>query len=77
MKQEHLCCFNMKFVKPIYPRQARLAHIEGVVKLTLVIADDNSIASLQAVSGDPLLLDSSIRAVRLLDIRKGGGREPR
>jgi len=64
LKQEYLCCFNIKFVEPIYPREARLAHIEGVVKLTLVIADDNSIASLQAISGDPLLSDSAIKAVR-------------
>ena len=64
MKQENLCCFDMKFVKPKYPREARLAHTEGVVKLKIVVADDNSIADIQPVSGDPILLDSSIKAVR-------------
>ncbi len=64
MKQEELCCFNMKFVRPIYPREARLAHTEGVAKLIIIIADDNSIADIQAVSGDSLLLDSSLEAVR-------------
>src|SRR5271165_3784010 len=63
-KQEHLCCYEMHFVNPIYPKKARLAHIEGVVKLHLVFADDGSIVELQPVSGDPLLVDSAIKAVR-------------
>lgn len=48
---------------PVYPKEARVGHVEGVVKLSLVIAPDNSIADLQAVSGDPLLLDSTMSAV--------------
>jgi TonB family protein len=63
-KQEHLCCYEMNFVKPVYPKKARLAHIEGVVKLHLVFADDGSIAELQPVSGDPLLVDSAMKAVQ-------------
>ena len=63
-KQEHLCCYEMHFVKPVYPKKARLAHIEGVVKLHLVFADDGSIVELQPVSGDPLLVDSAIEAVQ-------------
>ena len=54
----------MKFVKPTYSREARLAHTEGIAKLKILISDDNSIAEIQPVSGDPLLLDSSITAVR-------------
>jgi TonB family protein len=64
LKQDQLCCFTMHSVEPIYPREARLAHTEGVVKLILIIADNGSIADLQAVSGDPLLLDSTMKAVR-------------
>jgi hypothetical protein len=63
-KQEHLCCYEMHFVKPIFPKKARLAHIEGVVKLHLVFADDGSIVELQPVSGDPLLVASAIEAVQ-------------
>lgn len=63
-KQEHLCCYDMHFVKPVYPKEARLARIEGVVKLHLVFADDGSIAELQPVSGDPLLVDSAMKAVQ-------------
>jgi outer membrane biosynthesis protein TonB len=54
----------MHFVKPVYPKTARLAHIQGVVKLHLVFADDGSIAELQPVSGDPLLVDSAMKAVQ-------------
>jgi TonB family protein len=62
----------MNFVKPIYPREARLAHTEGVVKLVLVIGVDGSIADLQTVSGDPLLQDSTVKAVRQWRFSIGG-----
>jgi hypothetical protein len=64
LSQNELCCFDIRFVKPIYPTAARLARLEGVVKLTLVIAPDNTIADLQPVSGNPLLVDSAMNAVR-------------
>jgi TonB family protein len=64
MKQEHLCCYDMHFVKPVYPKEARLAHIEGEVKLHLVFANDGSIVELQPVSGDRLLVDSAMKAVQ-------------
>jgi Gram-negative bacterial TonB protein C-terminal len=72
LEQDQLCCYGTHFVKPIYPREARLAHTEGVVKLILVIAVDGSIADLQAVSGDPLLLDSTMKAVRQWRFLIGG-----
>src|SRR5579864_5312582 len=70
--QDQLCCLVTNFVKPIYPRDARLEHIEGMVKLILVIGVDGSIADLQAVSGDPLLLDSTMKAVRQWRFLIGG-----
>jgi len=62
--QDQLCCFDIEFVNPTYPREARLAHVEGVAKLILVIGTDNSIAELRAVSGDPVLVDAAMKAVR-------------
>jgi Gram-negative bacterial TonB protein C-terminal len=64
LKQEQLYCFALHFVPPTYPREARLAHTEGVVKLNVVFADDSSIADLQGVSGEPLLMESAMKAVR-------------
>jgi TonB family protein len=64
LKQDQLGCYMSNSENPIYPKKARLAHTEGVIKLILVIADNVSIAGVQSVSGDPLLVDSAIRAVR-------------
>ena len=64
LKQEHQCRLLVNAVDPIYPRESRLAHTEGVVKLVIVIAKNGSVADVQSVSGDPLLLDSVITAVR-------------
>jgi hypothetical protein len=35
--QEQLCCITSNAVSPVYPREARLAGIQGQVKLLLVI----------------------------------------
>jgi TonB family protein len=64
LKENAVLCFTINSVQPTYPREARLAHTEGMVKLSLLIADDGSIADVRAISGDPLLLDSAIKAVR-------------
>ena len=72
LEQDALCCFTSNAVTPVYPREARVRNIEGVVKLILVIAPDGSIADLQGVSGDPLLLDSAMKAVRQWHFFIGG-----
>jgi outer membrane biosynthesis protein TonB len=64
MTQDQLCCITSNAVSPVYPREARLAGIQGEVKLFLVIGEHNSIAELQAISGDPLLIESTMKAVR-------------
>jgi len=35
LKENAVSCFTISSVQPIYPREARLAHIEGVVKLAI------------------------------------------
>jgi TonB family protein len=64
LAQNQLCCFDMRFVNPVYPREARLANTEGVVKVLVVFDENGSVSDLQAVSGDPVLLDSVMKAVR-------------
>ena len=64
MTQDQLCCITSNAVTPVYPREARLAGIQGEVKLLLVIGENHSIAELQAISGDPLLVESTMKAVR-------------
>jgi TonB family protein len=49
---------------PIYPKAARDAHVQGTVKLHLVLAQDGTVEILDVVSGDPLLQEAAIEAVR-------------
>ncbi len=51
-------------VDPLYPLLAKQAHVEGVVKLTGVIAIDGRIAALTIESGNPLLVPAARDAVR-------------
>lgn len=64
LTQDELCCLSIDFVEPSYPREARLAHIEGEVKLILVIGVDGSVADLKAISGPPFLVESTMKALR-------------
>ena len=51
-------------VEPFYPAIARQTRIQGTVQLHAVIARDGSIASLEALSGHPLLIRAALDAVR-------------
>ena len=62
----------MHFLNPVYPREARIAGTEGVVKVVVVFDENGSVTDLQAVSGDRVLLDSVLKAVRQWHITLGG-----
>ncbi len=49
--------------KPEYPPLARLARIQGTVRLEAVISTDGRIQNLQVLSGHPLLLKAALDAV--------------
>jgi len=49
--------------KPEYPPLARMARIQGTVRLEAVISTDGRIQKLQVLSGHPLLLQASLDAV--------------
>ncbi len=51
-------------VPPDYPKKARKAHVQGVVQLHAIIAKDGTIRDLEVISGDPLLTDAAMKAVR-------------
>jgi len=50
--------------KPEYPPLAKMARIQGVVKLDAVISKDGTIQDLKAISGHPLLLRAAMEAVQ-------------
>jgi protein TonB len=50
-------------IQPIYPIPAKLAHIQGEVVLTALIARDGTVEGLKAISGHPLLIPAALQAV--------------
>jgi TonB family protein len=51
-------------IEPLYPAEARSAHRSGDVVLEVIVAKDGSVASVRALSGDPLLAEAAASAVR-------------
>jgi TonB family protein len=51
-------------VNPKYPKEARGAGVQGVVRLHAIIGKDGSPRMLKVISGDPLLTDAAIEAVQ-------------
>ncbi len=51
-------------IEPIYPAAAREAQRAGDVVLEVLVGEDGSVASMQVVSGDPLLSAAALDAVR-------------
>ncbi|HLY19554.1 MAG TPA: energy transducer TonB [Bryobacteraceae bacterium] len=49
--------------RPVYPPLARMARVEGTVRLEAVIARDGTVMGLRAVSGHPLLIPAALAAV--------------
>jgi periplasmic protein TonB len=51
-------------VQPLYPAPARLMRLSGDVELHAVIGADGSVRQLQVVSGNPILAQAALAAVR-------------
>ena len=50
--------------RPPYPPEAKMARIQGVVKLSAVIGRDGAIQQLDVISGHPLLVPAALEAVK-------------
>ena len=50
--------------KPVYPPDAKQAHVQGVVKLSAIIGKDGTVQDLNVISGHPLLVPSALQAVK-------------
>jgi periplasmic protein TonB len=50
--------------KPTYPAIAKMARIQGSVKLEALIAKDGTVQDLKVLSGSPMLVQSAMQAVR-------------
>jgi periplasmic protein TonB len=49
--------------KPVYPQLAKMARIQGTVRLQALIATDGTIKGLKVMSGHPLLVKAALDAV--------------
>jgi periplasmic protein TonB len=54
----------MHEVTPAYPPIARQARIAGTVALSATIASDGTVKDLRLLSGNPLLVDAAVNAVK-------------
>lgn len=54
---------KLHVVNPVYPLEARIRHIQGVVLLQATIGKDGLVHDLRAVSGDPILIKAAMGAV--------------
>ena len=50
--------------KPAYPPLARKAHVQGQVKVQVIIGEDGTVIAAAAVDGHPLLFGVSVAAAR-------------
>jgi protein TonB len=51
-------------VAPVYPTKAKNERIQGTVRLHLIIAKDGSVRQAEVISGDKLLAQAALDAVR-------------
>ena len=51
-------------VDPVYPQMAKIAHVVGDVLLKVIIDKKGNVEKVTAVSGHPILIQSSIDAVK-------------
>jgi TonB family protein len=54
----------VKKVQPEYPEEARRDHIQGTVTLHEIISKTGDVMELQLISGDPVLAEAAIQAVK-------------
>jgi TonB family protein len=53
-----------KNVPPQYPPDARVAHIQGVVELRVIVGEDGRVHALHIIKGHPMLATAAYNAVR-------------
>jgi TonB family protein len=50
--------------QPVYPQEAKDQHIQGTVLLHVIVAMDGSLAEVQPVSGDTMLIKAAVDAIQ-------------
>ena len=50
--------------RPVYLKEAKAEHIEGVVHLAILISKNGDVSELHLISGNPVLVPAAIAAVK-------------
>jgi TonB family protein len=51
-------------VKPGYPQTLKDLHIEGLVRLKATVLPNGSVANIQVIGGNPILVENAVKAVK-------------
>ncbi len=54
----------VRCIDPIYPRLAEMMRLSGIVRLRAIVGTDGSVRHLEVLSGNPILAQAAIDAVR-------------
>jgi protein TonB len=54
----------LKYVRPTYPKEAKKAQVQGVVRVQALITKSGEVSEPQVLSGDPALVPAALAAVR-------------
>ena len=63
----------LKKVDPVYPTVLRARGIGGTVRLKVTVRTDGKVRDVHVVGGNPILVESAIRAVKLWRYSPGDG----
>ena len=55
---------RVRDAQPVYPELAKQAHVQGIVKLNIVISKEGRVVDIKVISGHPLLVSAAIEAVK-------------
>jgi len=54
----------LKRVEPAYPQMAKIAHVQGDVRFSVVIGTDGALENIKAISGHPILVQAALEALK-------------
>ena len=54
----------ISMVKPAYPQTLRNLHIEGLVRLKVVVAANGNVGEISVIGGNPILVENGVKAVK-------------
>lgn len=58
------CGKMVRYVRPVYPRDAKRKRIQGTVSLLGLIAKTGEVRDVRVLKGDPLLIPAALGAVK-------------